>query len=438
MKLLYGAYFALSSGLFISLFPAFWIYTCMTRKYQGHLKERLGLFPSEAVKCLKGRPRIWMHTASLGEVKVAASIVKALRRMMPGCTLIVSTVTEHGRKLARETFGEDIPVIYAPIDFLGSIRKALFTVRPDVMGFIETEIWPAWLFEAHRMGIKTALINGRISVRSIGRYLKLRPFFRDVLRNLDVFSMIGAGDAKRIKAMGADPQKIEINGNAKYDLLGATVDPGIESGMRAALNLETSDKVFVAGSTRNGEEALLLDAYERILKEFPETILIIAPRHIERIHAIGTLVEKRGLRHQLWTDIGQGNAKRTEQVVIINAFGELFKIYSVGTIIFCGGSLVPLGGQNPLEPAAWGKAVFYGPSMENFMDAKSLLEANKAGLPVSSPEMLAEKAIWFMGHPEKLKAYGERGRTAVLKNKGAGEKHARVIMRLWVEENIIA
>lgn len=415
----------------MSLFPAFWVYTRVTGKYRRHLKERLGVFPPEVMRCLKGRPRIWMHAASLGEVKVAASIVKTLRRMMPGCTVIVSTVTEHGRKLARETFVEDIPVIYAPVDFVGSIRKALFSVRPDVMVFVETEIWPAWLFETHRLGIKTALVNGRISVRSIGRYLKLRPFFSDVLKNVDAFSMIRAGDAEHITAMGADPQKIEINGNAKYDLLGTTVDPDIESEMREVLNLDDSDKVFIAGSTRNGEEALLLDAYEKILKEFPDTLLIIAPRHIERIQGIEALIEKRGLRHQLWTDIGKNKAKRTEQVIIINAFGELFKIYSVGTLVFCGGSLVPLGGQNPLEPAAWGKAVFYGPSMENFMDAKWLLETNRAGIPVSSPEMLAEKAVWFLIHPEALKAYGERGRTAVQKNKGAGEKHARVIMRLW-------
>jgi len=431
VKLLYGAYFTLSSGLFMSLFPAFWVYTRVTGKYRRHLKERLGVFPPEVMRCLKGRPRIWMHAASLGEVKVAASIVKTLRRMMPGCTVIVSTVTEHGRKLARETFVEDIPVIYAPVDFVGSIRKALFSVRPDVMVFVETEIWPAWLFETHRLGIKTALVNGRISVRSIGRYLKLRPFFSDVLKNVDAFSMIRAGDAEHITAMGADSQKIEINGNAKYDLLGTTVDPDIESEMREVLNLDDSDKVFIAGSTRNGEEALLLDAYKKILKEFPDTLLIIAPRHIERIQGIEALIEKRGLRHQLWTDIGKNKAKRTEQVIIINAFGELFKIYSVGTLVFCGGSLVPLGGQNPLEPAAWGKAVFYGPSMENFMDAKWLLETNRAGIPVSSPEMLAEKAVWFLIHPEALKAYGERGRTAVQKNKGAGEKHARVIMRLW-------
>jgi 3-deoxy-D-manno-octulosonic-acid transferase len=417
--------------LFISLFPGFWVYSCITGRYRRHLKERLGLLPLEAVRNLRGCPRIWIHAASLGEVTVAASIVEALRLMIPDCSLIVSTITEHGRKLARETFEEEIPVIYAPIDFVGSVRKALSKVRPDIMIFLETEIWPAWLFEAHRMGIRTALINGRISVRSIGRYIKLRSFFREVLRNFDVFSMIRAEDAERIKAMGADPKKIEINGNAKYDLLGSNVDPSLEREMREVLNLETSHRVFVAGSTREGEEAMVLDAYEKILKEFPDTILIIVPRHIERTPAIGALVKGRGLGYQLRTGLDKDKAKRTEQVVINNTFGELFKIYSVGTIVFCGASLVPLGGQNPLEPAVWGKVVFYGPSMENFIDAKELLEANKAGVPISSPEMLAEKAIWFLSHPEELEVHGERGRAAVLRNKSAGEKHAKVIMRLW-------
>ncbi|UCF82999.1 MAG: 3-deoxy-D-manno-octulosonic acid transferase [Desulfobacteraceae bacterium] len=431
LSILYGTYSALTSGLFISLFPGFWVYTRITGRYRRHLKERLGLLSLEAVRKLRGRPRIWIHAASLGEVKVAASIVEALRLMIPDCSLIVSTITEHGRKLAREIFEEEIPVIYAPIDFVGSVRKALSRVRPDVMVFLETEIWPAWLFEARRMGIKTALINGRISVRSIGRYIKLRSFFREVLRNLDVFSMIRAEDAERIKAMGADPKKIEINGNAKYDLLGCNVDPGLEREMREVLNLETSHIVFVAGSTREGEEAMVLDAYEKILKEFPDTILIIAPRHIERAPAIESLIERHGRGYQLRTDLDKGKAKRTKQIVIINTLGELFKIYSVGTIVFCGASLVPLGGQNPLEPAVWGKPVFYGPSMENFMDAKELLEANKAGILISSPEMLAEKAIWFLSHPEELVVHGERGRAAVLRNKSAGEKHAKVIMRLW-------
>jgi len=144
--------------------------------------------PLEAVQRITGRPRIWIHAVSLGEVKVAASIIEALRHIIPGCSIIISSMTEHGRNLARETFGEEVLVVYSPIDFVGSVRKALSLFRPDVMIFLETEIWPAWLFEARRMGIKTALINGRISVRSIHGYLKLRPFLRRSSR-ISIFSV---------------------------------------------------------------------------------------------------------------------------------------------------------------------------------------------------------------------------------------------------------
>ena len=175
---------------------------------------------------------------------------------------------------------------------------------------------------------------------------------------------------------------------------------------------------------------MVLDVYENMLQEFPETILIIVPRHIERTRLIAAMIERRGLKCQLRTDLGESKAQRTEKVVIINTFGELFKIYSVGTLVFCGASLVPLGGQNPLEPAIWGKVVFYGPSMEDFLDAKALLEGAQAAVPVSGPQMLAEKALWFLGHPEAMREYGDRAREATLKNQGAAERHARVIKNL--------
>lgn len=321
-------------------------------------------------------------------------------------------------------------MVYAPVDFVGSVRKALSTVRPHVMVFLETEIWPSWLFEARRMGIKTALINGRISPRSIDGYLRLRPFFREVLKNFDAFSMIMEEDSARIKAMGAEPEKIEINGNAKYDLLASTADPAMETEVRRIYNLPPEQRVFVAGSTRQGEEKMVLDAYDRVLQEFPDTILIIAPRHVERSHEIGSLVKKYGLDYQFRTQLDNGKTRRTSKVVIIDTFGELFKVYSAATIVFCGASLVPLGGQNPLEPAVWGKVVFYGPSMEDFLDAKAMLEAESAGVLVPDPKTLAEKAIWFLAHPEDLKAYGQRAREAVLKNQKAAQKHARVVKRL--------
>ena len=435
--MLYGPYTILTGGLFLALFPAFWVYSRVTGRYGGHLKERLGFIPPKVFNRLSGSPRIWIHAVSLGEVKVAEAIIHALRRLMPACSLILSTFTEHGRKLAKETFGEEVPVIYAPIDFVGPVRKALSTVRPDAVVFLETEIWPAWLFEARRMGIKTAMINGRISVKSVGSYLRLRPVIRKVLENFDVFSMILEEDAGRIKAMGADPRKIEINGNAKYDLLGSNTDPAMETEMRRILDLKSSQRVFVAGSTREGEEELVLDAYEKILRDFPDTVLIIVPRHIERVPAIGSLLGRRGFRYQLRSDLDQSERKRSEQIVIINTYGELFKVYSVGTIVFCGGSLVPLGGQNPLEPAVWAKVAFYGPSMEEFLDAVDLLGQSGGGVQVSSPEMLAEKAAWFLRHPDELKRYGERAREVALRKKGAAEKHALVIERLLSGERSI-
>jgi 3-deoxy-D-manno-octulosonic-acid transferase len=430
MNILYGAYTLLTSSLFFSCLPPFWLYTRLSGRYRKNLKERLGYIPSNLLHTLSGSPRVWIHAVSLGEIKVAESIVKALRQILPACSVMVSTVTEHGRELAIETFGDDIPVVYAPVDFIGSVRKAISLVHPDVLVFLETEIWPAWITEAHRMGIKTALINGRISVRSIRGYLKFQPFFRRVLSNVDAFSMISAGDSTRIRMMGADPHKIEINGNAKYDLLVSLVDPAMATQMQRILSLKSTSPVFVAGSTRGGEEAMVLDAYERIVNKYPETVLIIAPRHIERTAEISSLLERRGFRYQLRSEIDGTASKRTEQVVIINTFGELFKIYSIATVVFCGASLVPLGGQNPLEAAVWGKVVFYGPSMEDFLDAKAMLEEVGAGISVSNPEMLAEKVIWFLRHPEILKSYSDQAREAVIRSQNSADKHASVIARL--------
>ncbi|MEA2039228.1 MAG: 3-deoxy-D-manno-octulosonic acid transferase [Thermodesulfobacteriota bacterium] len=427
MSMLYLFYIMITSCLFLILFPAFWVYTRITGQYAQHIGERLGFLPASVVQGLSSSKRIWIHAVSLGEVKVAASIIDAIRPMIPGCSIMLSTTTEHGRRLAEESFGHDIPVFYAPLDFVGSVRKALSIARPQIMVFLETEIWPAWLLETRRMGIKTALINGRISPRSIGNYLKLHPFFSEVLDNFDVLSMITDEDAVRIKAMGADPERIHTNGNAKYDLLANLADKKIEVQMRQTLNIHPSQKVLVAGSIRGGEEIMVIDAYRKILRQFPDTILIIAPRHIERSSVIASLLEKYGLRYQLRSDINKDKSVRSEQVVIINTFGELFKVYSIGTIVFCGASLVPLGGQNPFEPAVWGKTVFYGPSMEDFLDAKNVLEAEGAGVPVSNAETLAEKVVWFFQHPEELEMYGQRARKAVLAHQGAAKKHASLI-----------
>ncbi len=430
MNLGYTFYRALTAGVLATSFVPLWLTTRMLPHCRLGLGERMGFLPPIPTGSQDGRPRVWIHSASLGEVRAAESIIAWLLKFAPECRITVSTMTAHGRKLARASFHREIPVVYAPLDTVFTVRKALSKIRPKVMVFLETEIWPIWLSEAHRCGVKTALINGRISVRSVQGYKKLRPFFRAVLKNIDAFSMISNEDARRIIDMGADPERIEVNGNAKVDSLAGHGDPAIETEMRQTLNLEPSQPVFVAGSTREGEEEIVLEAYENVVKRFPETVLVIAPRHVRRTPAIVSLLKARGLRHQLRTEIGGSKARRTAPVVVMNTWGELFRLYSVGTIIFCGASLVPLGGQNPLEAAAWGKVVFYGPSMEDFIDAKNLLESVDAGIEVSTAEALAQEAIWLLDHPETGANLGGRARELVKRSQGAAEKHARVIAGL--------
>jgi 3-deoxy-D-manno-octulosonic-acid transferase len=429
MSLLYKAYTTLGSGIFVAGLPPFWLYTRLTGRFRRGLKERLGLVPLQDLRSGHPSNRIWIHAASLGEVRVARSITNHLEKLMPGCDVILSTSTDHGHDLARELFDPE-SVLYAPFDFLPSVRKSLSAVNPQAMVFLETELWPAWITEAHRRGIPCALIHGRISKRSIRKYLTFRPFFRDVLNHIAAFSMITEQDARRIKDMGADPKRVEVNGNAKHDLLTSQTDPAIETRMQKLLGLKPLQPVLVGGSTREGEEELLLSVYKRLSREFPEMVLVIAPRHIVRTSRIEALVRQQGLEVQLWSDLVRPGVERTAPVVIVNTFGDLFKIYSVGTIIFCGASLVPLGGQNPFEPAIWGKMVFYGPSMEDFAETKKLLEQEGAGVEVKTAEAFADKALFFLNHQEELQEGGRRAREAVLRIQGASQRHAEVIARL--------
>jgi 3-deoxy-D-manno-octulosonic-acid transferase len=426
------SYTALSSGLFCLLLPTAMVYIGVTGRYREGLKERLGLLDLKAVRA-RGTPRLWFHAASLGEVNVAFSLINAVKKIRPRSAFVLSTVTPHGRDLALEKADADTRVIYAPVDFTGCVRRALKAVNPDILVFVETEIWPAWLFEARRLGIPIALVNGRISRRSLSAYTRFRPFFKIVLSHVAAFSMIGPQDAERIVAIGAEPEKVRVDGNAKYDALARMADPRLEKNIRRLLDLDETPNVIVAGSTRSGEEVQILDAYKEILRSFPDTVLIIAPRHIQRSRGILSTAVSAGFSCQLRTELGPGR-KRTAQVLLLDTFGELFAVYSTATIVFCGASLVPLGGQNPLEAAAWGKVVCYGPFMDDFQEARSLLEDADAGIPVSGPAELTREVLHLFQHPEALTRRGEQGRKALLSHRHAAYRHAKVILDLLHEE----
>ncbi|MFW6052480.1 MAG: 3-deoxy-D-manno-octulosonic acid transferase [Desulfosalsimonas sp.] len=434
MNLFYTGYTVLASFIFLLALPFALIYAKITGKYRDHLEERMGRIPEKTLARLKGSPRIWIHAVSLGEVRVAEAVIAALEKRMPECSVLLSTTTKHGRELAESLDPENIPVIYAPLDLAFCLRPALSRVKPGAVIFIETEIWPAWVFEARRAGARVAMINGRISPRSFTSYRRMRPFLKHVLARFDVFSMIQPADRERIIALGAPPQKVVVSGNAKYERIAAGLDPDAEARMRQILDMPENVQVIVAGSTREDEEEIILDAYEKILKIFPGTILVIAPRHIERAGAIAALINRKGHCCEFRTRIGDKENPRKAKIVIVDTFGELFDTYSLATVVFCGASLVPLGGQNPFEPAAWGKPVLYGPSMEDFTDAREMLEAEGGGMTVQGPDALAAAITQLLKDPKQLQSMGENAGKAVFKHRGAGDIHASYIEKLLTDK----
>jgi len=425
-------YMGFTSGLFLFALPYALLYTKLTGRYRRSISQRIGMYPP-TLKPPTGSPRIWFHAVSMGEVIAAVPIIEALQALAPRCALILSTTTEHGQALAKARLPSGVVCMYAPIDFILSVASALRHMKPDLLVCLETELWPNWLMAAHRMGIKTAIVNGRISARAIKRYRMIRPLMKEVLGSMNVFSMIQEIDAERIREMGAQPEKIRVNGNAKYDLLLRRSDsrrPDPVRYWRQVFGIRENEPVLVAGSTRHSEEEIILDAYQKVIRSAPDTLLILAPRHLERTRSIEKMIRTRGLDCQLRTCLDNNGENRTAPVIILDTMGELQDIYSIATVVFCGGSLAPLGGQNILEPAVWAKPVLYGPHMEDFLDARSLLESTGGGIEVKDGNELAEKVLFFITRPDQAQQTGNSARSAVEMNQGAARKHAEVISAL--------
>jgi len=427
MNIPYLIYVFTGSILFLLLFPFFLLYSLITGKHRKGLLQRLGIYVNLPAASISGVPRIWLHAASVGEVKVAGAIIESISSQLPECEIIVSTTTTAGHELSIKSFKGNVTFVYAPVDFILSVRKSLSAFKPDILVCIETEIWPNWLVQAHKMGIRTMIVNGRISVRSIRKYIIIKQLMEYTLSCIDAFSMIGKEDAERIRKIGAPLERVEVNGNAKYDLLVRQTIPEINIKMKGIFNLKGGETVFVAGSTRKGEEKIILDTYMEVLKDFPDTILVIAPRHIERTHQVETIVREYGYQCQLFTELKV--VERKSPVVIVNTIGELQALYSIATIVFCGGSLVPLGGQNVLEAAVWGKPVIYGPYMDDFLGAKDLLEQVKGGIQVENGHDLTEKVRYYLLNKKEADNIGDLARRAVMSNKGAAGKHTDVICK---------
>jgi 3-deoxy-D-manno-octulosonic-acid transferase len=416
------------SGTAIIILPYFLLKIIFTGKYRKSFIQKLGGRQEKILAGLKNGPRVWVHAVSVGEVTAAAPIVASLKIQRPDVEIIFSTSTETGRKMARKFIKKADAFIYFPLDILPVVNKVIKMAKPDVFVLVETELWPNFLRVCKTRRIKTLMVNGRISPRSYRRYRLTRFFWKGVLRNLDAAGMISGIDAQRIKDIGMNSTKIKVLGNAKYDGLAAMVSPSLQEEITRRFNARENERFFVAGSTHPGEDEIIINVYKKLIERYPDFQLIIVPRHIERRNDILDLLKQANFNDVITlSEMNNGRRRKDERIIIVDVIGELFKVYSLASIVYCGGSLVPKGGQNILEAAAWGKMIFYGPSMEDFSQERDLLEEAGCGVTIKNEDELLRGILQMLARPEELANRGERGKAVVLANIGASAGYADMI-----------
>ncbi|MER3631502.1 MAG: hypothetical protein C4325_04470, partial [Blastocatellia bacterium] len=362
---MYLIYSLLLSAAFLLMLP---IFAIRRRKYLTGALERLGKYGAFVTD---GRPVIWVHCVSVGEVKAALSLIKALRKESPASRIIVSVVTRTGREVAESVFQNLADrIFYFPLDFRFAVRSAFKTFKPSAVLLTETEIWPRFIYEARKLKIKIAVVNGRISRRSFRNYLSLGRLITGTFSSLDLALMQTEEDRQRITALGCREEKAFVTGNLKFDAL--HLQPNTQPAIEIRSSLEPDRPVIVAASTHYPEEAIFLDAVRPLVSRFATAarrpIIVIAPRHPERFEAVAELMQtfaaECGLYFKRRSLLPTSYA--SADLILLDTIGELAAIYPAAEIVFVGGSIIPHGGQNVLEPAAAGKPIITGPFTHNF------------------------------------------------------------------------
>jgi 3-deoxy-D-manno-octulosonic-acid transferase len=411
------------------LSPWFLYQAVVYRKYIGNFSQRMGRLPVSFN--LDGDESIWIHAVSVGEALTARALIADLREQYPGLRLFLSTTTLTGQQIARTRIQGVDAVFFFPFDIPFIVNRTLGLVRPRMFIMMETEIWPNLLRACQRRGVKTLLVNGRISSRSYPRYKLVRPFFRSVLRDVDRFCMQSDESARRIVDLGADPARVVVTGSLKFDSLEA---PAIAAGRGASrvlryFRLPPSRPVFIAASTLKGEEGPVLAAFAAVRRIHPSTLLILAPRKPERFADAELLARNEGLRVVRRTALAVDAEPRAD-VVVLDTIGELAYVFQVATVVFVGGSLVAQGGHNILEPAVHGKPIVFGPHMENFAEIADTFLANQAAVRVPDAAALTSAIVRLVGDPVERARLGAASRALVEANRGAKARTLKAVAAL--------
>lgn len=425
MYLLYSV--LLAAGLLVSL--PYWLLQMLRHgKYHEGLRERLGRVPARLTE--NSRPTIWVHAVSLGEVLAVSGLVEQLRRRFTEYRIVVSTTTSTGQKLARKRFGDD--AFYFPLDFAFAVRPYLRVLRPELIILAETEFWPNFLRLAESSGARVAVVNARISDRSWPGYRRLRRWLAPVLRNIDLFLAQTDADALRLEDIGAAPERVQVSGNLKFDVAAPALPPVVAS-LRSAFQQSGAGPIVVCGSTADGEEPVLIQAFVNVLASHPRAVMVLAPRHPERFAAVAQLLEQLGIRfwkRSLWS--GEAIAGG---VLLLDTIGELASLYSLADVAFVGGSLVPRGGHNIIEPAQHGVAIITGNHTENFRDIVELFQSHDA-VRITGPAEYPLVLMELLSNEAERQELGRRAAETWRSQMGATQRNLEALERLLVPAGV--
>lgn len=425
MYLLYSALLAI--GLLVSL--PFWLAQMLSPgKYRTGLRQRLGKVP-DRMRPHPAQPAIWIHAVSVGEVLAVTGLAAELKKRLPQYRIVVSTTTDTGQKLARDRFGEE-NVFYFPLDFKFAIQPYLHCLRPELIVLAETEFWPNFLRLAHASGARVAVVNARISDRSWPGYCRFRWLLRRILKNVDLFLAQTVEDARRLESIGAPAERVQAVGNLKYDIPAPAALPVVAS-LRSALAQADSGPVIVCGSTVEGEEPILLAGFKNVLAIHPKAVMILAPRHPERFAAVAQALEHLGIpfrRRSGWSAQPLEGA-----VLLLDTIGELSSLYALADVAFVGGSLVPRGGHNILEPAQHGVPILVGTHTENFRDMVTLFQSRNA-VRIVGPDEFLPVLMQLLSHPEERAALGRRAAETSRSQAGATQRTVNALVKLLGSE----
>jgi 3-deoxy-D-manno-octulosonic-acid transferase len=422
---LYSFLYSLALGVAMLVSLPYWLFQMARHgKYRKGLAERLGRVPSR-LQLPEEEPAIWIHAVSVGEVLAVAGLVEELRRRFPQHRVFISTTTDTGQALARQRFGED-KVFYFPMDFAFAIRPYLRALRPQLVVIAETEFWPNFLRLAHAGGARVAVVNARISDRSWPGYRRFSKLLPRLLANVDLFLAQTPEDAARLQDIGAKPERIRVSGNLKFDIPAAAPIAIVES-LRKSIAASAAGPVLACGSTMDGEESLLLKAFENVLVQHPRAVMILAPRRPERFAAVAALLQQMSI--SFFNRSEWNGESLSGKVLLLDTIGELSALYALADVAFVGGSLVAHGGHNIIEPAQHGVAILVGNHTENFRDMVSLFQSRNA-LRIVGPAELPLVLLELLANDAERIALGQRAAETMRSQIGATARTADALEEL--------